>query len=83
MIKIYGKSNCPNCDMAKALCNSRGIKYQYFDITTNEELLEMFILRGFQSVPQIYYETDFTGTHIGGYAELVDFINNEGGINAE
>jgi len=31
---IYGKPNCPQCSMAKSLLDSRGIQYDYVDITT-------------------------------------------------
>ena len=29
MITIYGKTHCPYCDAAKALCEQKGLKYEY------------------------------------------------------
>ena len=29
MIKIYGKDNCAYCNMAKQLCESKGLDYEY------------------------------------------------------
>jgi glutaredoxin len=75
MIEIYGKPACPFCDRAKALCETRQYKYTYKtlgDDYSKEELLEMF--PGARTVPQII----INGTKIGGYNELVNYIEETG-----
>ena len=32
MIEIYGKDNCPYCDMAKALCEQKKLDYVYYQL---------------------------------------------------
>jgi glutaredoxin len=54
MIEIYGKENCPFCDMAKQLC----------DDFTREEMIEKFPFA--KTFPQIIID----GEYCGGYTEL-------------
>lgn len=71
MILIYGKPQCPYCEKAKNLCEIRGLDYEYRSLGTDytrEELLETFPMA--RSVPQIVVN----GTKIGGYTELVNYI---------
>jgi glutaredoxin len=35
MIEIYGKPQCPFCDKAKNLCETRGYKYTYKSLGTD------------------------------------------------
>jgi glutaredoxin len=74
MIEIYGKDNCPYCDKAKALCERKGLDYQYkllsFDFT-REEMFEMFPTA--RTFPQIKVD----GNAIGGYTELEEIVNIE------
>lgn len=75
MIEIYGKPACTFCDRAKQLCETRGFEYVYKSLGTDytkEELLEMF--PGARTVPQIIV----SGTKIGGYTELVNYIEETG-----
>lgn len=75
MIEIFGKPACPYCDRAKALCETRGYEFSYKSLGTDytkEELLEMF--PGARTVPQIIVN----GTKIGGYNELVNYIEETG-----
>lgn len=75
MIEIYGKSQCPYCDRAKQLCETRGFKYTYKSLGTDysrEELMEQF--PNARTVPQIIVN----GTKIGGYTELVNYIEETG-----
>jgi glutaredoxin 3 len=75
MIEIYGKPQCPYCDKAKMLCETRGYKYIYKSLDTDftrEELLEQF--PNARTVPQII----INGDKIGGYNELVSYIEETG-----
>jgi glutaredoxin len=74
MIKVYGKPQCPFCDQAKALLESKGVAYEYIDITKQPEAREMLVEAGFRSVPQIYNGT----THIpGGFQGLAGMSEEE------
>ena len=75
MIEIFGKPMCPFCDQAKALCESRGLKYTYKSLGTDytkEELLESF--PGARTVPQIR----INGTAIGGFDKLGPYLEETG-----
>jgi glutaredoxin len=75
MIEIYGKPACPYCDKAKALCEIRGFKFSYKSLGTDytrEELMEMFPTA--RTVPQI----KVNGTSIGGYDQLVKYVEETG-----
>lgn len=74
-IEIYGKPGCPQCEQAKALCELRKFDYNYYMMGTDytrEELLENF--PGARTVPQI----KIGSTKIGGYADLVTYIEETG-----
>lgn len=74
MIKVYGKPQCQYCDMSKALLESRGVAYEYIDITQVPEARQMLVEGGFRSVPQIYNGI----THIpGGYQGLAGMSEEE------
>ncbi len=67
MIEIYGKTQCPFCDKAKALCEKEGLDYVYKQLDTDftrEELFEQF--PGARTFPQIRMD----GENIGGYTDL-------------
>lgn len=65
---IWGNaSNCPYCDKAEALLNSKGWEVEYYKIGKNVTK-DMFLERfpGIRTVPQI----ELNGIHIGGYSDL-------------
>jgi glutaredoxin len=71
MIEIYGKPQCPFCDRAKALCETRLLPYKYFQLGTDftrDEVLEMF--PGARTFPQI----KVNGNSIGGYDKLGNYL---------
>lgn len=67
MLTVYTKNNCPYCDRAKALLESRGVKYQTVNIESQPDAREFLVAQGMRSVPQI-----FNGTTLlpGGYQGL-------------
>jgi glutaredoxin len=74
MIKVYGKPQCPYCDQAKALLESKDVAYEYIDITQQPQARQMLVESGFRSVPQIYNDE----THIpGGYQGLANMSPTE------
>ena len=67
MITIYGKPRCPFCDRAKALCEQKGLDYEYKMLDadyTAEELFEK--VPNARTFPQIFIDEE----SIGGYTEL-------------
>jgi glutaredoxin len=72
MIEIYGKTQCPYCDMAKALCEQKGLDFEYKlfgEDFSREELMETF--PGARTFPQIIVD----GNKIGGYVELKEHLS--------
>ncbi len=67
MITIYGKPRCPFCDRAKALCEQKGLDYEYKMLDadyTAEELFEK--VPNAKTFPQIFIDEK----SIGGYTDL-------------
>ena len=67
MIEIYGKEQCGYCDMAKKLCESKNLEYNYYQLNrefTRDEMMKMF--PDAKSFPQVRIDE----RHIGGYKEL-------------
>ena len=72
-VKIYGKKNCPQCEQAKALLESKSIGYEYIDLGSNIEAMQEAKAKGWRSVPQIIIDNK----HIGGYKDVVEFLIKE------
>ena len=67
MIEIYGKTFCPYCDKAKALCERESYEYSYKQLDkdfTREDFFDMFPTA--RTFPQI----KINGELIGVYTEL-------------
>jgi GrxC family glutaredoxin len=76
MNKVYSTQYCPWCQRAKALLNQHDIEYTEVDVTQDRALQKEMIERsGRQSVPQIFFD----GEHIGGFDDLVKYLeaNNQ------
>ncbi len=75
MITIYGKTACPYCVQAKALCEKRGYKYEYKQLGTDFErelMTEKF--PDARTFPQIVIGE----RKIGGYDQLLQYIEDTG-----
>ena len=71
---IYGKPNCPQCSMAKSLLDSKGIEYEYIDITTTgKSAAEITGRPDVRSLPQVY----LNGEYVGGFNELYNKLKEE------
>ena len=71
MIIIYGKEQCPYCDMAKDLAERTGQEYEYKQLGKDfafKDLVERFPTA--RTFPQIIVD----GISIGGYTELEKLI---------
>ena len=74
MITVYTKDNCPFCDMAKSLLETRGVEYRTVNVSEQSEARDYLIENGHRSVPQIFKGT----THIpGGYQGIAGMSEEE------
>jgi glutaredoxin len=55
MLTVYSKNNCPFCDRAKALLESKGVAFTEVNIEKDPESRQMLVDAGLRSVPQIYH----------------------------
>ena len=70
-IIVYSKNNCPFCDQAKALLESKNIDFKEVNIETNAAGRDVLIERGLRSVPQV-----FDGELlIGGFDKLKEWVS--------
>jgi glutaredoxin 3 len=66
-LTVYTKNNCPYCDRAKALLESKGVAYKSINIEEDTDARSFLVDQGLRSVPQV-----FNGTTLiqGGYQGL-------------
>jgi len=67
MLTIYTRSDCPYCDQAKMLLESRGIVYTTVNVAEIPSAREFLVDQGLRSVPQIF---DGTTLLPGGFQGL-------------
>lgn len=68
-IKIYTKTTCPACDLAKKILTEKGSTYTEFTMDDKpEEYKELKAKTGLQTVPQIFINGEF----IGGCSDLMN-----------
>jgi len=75
MIEIYGKPQCPFCDKAKSLCETRKFKYVYKQLGMDfdrEQIMEMFPTA--RTFPQIVVN----GQNVGGYDQFTQYLDDTG-----
>lgn len=56
-LTVYTKNNCPFCDQAKALLDSKGVTYNTVNLETQPDAREFLVDQGLRSVPQIFNGT--------------------------
>jgi glutaredoxin 3 len=80
MLTVYTKNNCPYCDRAKALLESRGVAYQTINLEEQPDARGFLVEQGLRSVPQIFNsETLLQGGYQGLVAQPEEFwINLKG-----
>ncbi|MDA7837462.1 ribonucleoside-diphosphate reductase subunit alpha [bacterium] len=69
---VYGKRNCPYCQMAKDELTLRGVPFDYVDLEEINKTASEVTGRRVGTVPQIY----LNGSYIGGYDQLMEYLNN-------
>lgn len=70
---IYGKDDCPYCEMAKEEFLMRGIQFEFVDLKEIKKSAAEVTGRDVKTVPQIYYN----GNYVGGYEELMSFLHDD------
>jgi len=68
---VYGKVNCPWCQLAKEELKLQGVPFDYIDLEEVGKTAAEVTGRKVRTVPQIY----LNGTYIGGYEELIEHLN--------
>jgi glutaredoxin len=66
-LTVYTKNNCPFCDRAKSLLESRGVAYNTINLEQQPDARDFLVGQGLRSVPQIF---DGTTLLQGGYQGL-------------
>ena len=70
---IYGKDDCPYCQLAKVELTLRNIDYEYISLEDINKTASEVTGRDVYTVPQIY----IGGQYIGGYAQLMETEDEE------
>ena len=68
-VKIYTKSSCPACDLAKQILNQKGVSFEEFVMDDKvEELKALMDKTNLKTVPQIFINDHL----IGGCSDMID-----------
>ncbi|ELY94259.1 thioredoxin reductase [Natrialba hulunbeirensis JCM 10989] len=62
-VEIYTKTDCPYCDKAKDLFDSKGIEYEEYNVTGDDELFEEMVERadGRKTAPEVFIDDELIG----------------------
>ncbi|TYT62838.1 glutaredoxin 3 [Natrialba swarupiae] len=62
-VEIYTKENCPYCDKAKDLFDSKGIEYEEYNVTGDEQLFSEMVDRaeGRKTAPEVFVDDELIG----------------------
>ena len=73
-IKVYGADWCSDCVTAKKFLNSKGVEFEYIDITDNEEAISLVeqINNGRRVIPTLIVDgVSFTNPGINGLIKIL------------
>jgi glutaredoxin-like protein len=71
-VSIISKPNCPYCAKAKALLQSKGLRYEEIVVGQTASLTSLKAISGRDTVPQVF----IGGRHIGGSDDLEVYLSN-------
>jgi thioredoxin reductase (NADPH) len=62
-VAIYTKENCPYCEKAKDLFDSKGVEYETYNVTGDEDLFDEMVERadGRQTAPEVFIDDELIG----------------------
>jgi len=72
MLTVYSKNNCPFCDRAKQLLESKGVPYNEVNIEKDPDSRQMLVDKGLRSVPQIFHGYELIEGGFNGLAKQPD-----------
>ena len=68
-VKIYTKTTCPACDLAKQILSQKGVSFEEFILDDKPEELKALINKtNMKTVPQIFINDHL----IGGCSDMID-----------
>ena len=68
-VKIYTKSSCPACELAKQILNQKGVSFEEFVMDDKPEELKALVNKtNMKTVPQIFINNHL----IGGCSDMMD-----------
>jgi thioredoxin reductase (NADPH) len=73
-IKVYGADWCSDCVTAKKFLNSKGVDFEYIDITDNEEAISLVeqINNGRRVIPTLMVDgVSYTNPGINGLMKIL------------
>jgi len=73
-IKVYGADWCSDCITAKKFLNSKGVDFEYIDITDNEEAISLVeqINNGRRVIPTLMVDgVSYTNPGINGLMKIL------------
>src|SRR6056297_2149306 len=62
-VEIYCKEDCPYCEKAKDLFDSKGVEYETYNVTGDDELFDEMVERadGRQTAPEVFIDDELIG----------------------
>ncbi len=62
-VEIYTKTDCPYCDKAKDLFDAKGIEYETYNVTGDDDLFEEMVERadGRKTAPEVFIDDELIG----------------------
>jgi glutaredoxin 3 len=74
-IMIYSKTKCPYCIKATEFLDKKKVNYREIDVTWDDVQIQKLIDKtGAHTVPYVFVD----GNYIGGYSDLVKFVDSGG-----
>ena len=73
-IKVYGADWCSDCVTAKKFLNSKGVDFEYIDITDNQQAISLVekINNGRRVIPTLIVDgVSFTNPGINGLMKII------------
>ena len=78
-IKLYGSSGCPTCMGAKKYLEQRDVPFEYIDVRTDQEGMEVLDAMGIHTIPVITWQDQLiTGFSPRQIDKLIREVHNHG-----
>lgn len=74
---VVSKMDCPYCIEAKALLLKYGQNFVIYNTEENPTIRAFVRELGFTTVPQIWVNSGMRAWHLGGYADLKEYLSEK------